>query len=443
MKNKILVIDDDHMFNEMLCEALKDEGYMPVGVLSLKEARKKLYDEYFHCVLLDLRLPDGNGMELVEMASTISTVIVMSAHGDIRSAVNAVKKGAFNFLEKPFELNHALIEIKRAINYRKLELENEELSKLTGGERKLNLVGNSTEMVKIKKTIDTIANKSVSVLIEGESGTGKEVVANLIHRLSGRKKFVALNCSAIPENLFESELFGHEKGAFTGADTLKKGMVEDADGGTLFLDEISEMPLSLQPKLLRFLESGSFKRLGSIMAKRVNVRLICATNRNLLDEVEKGRFRADLYYRLNVVKIAIPPLRNRIEDIAPLVNYFIPLLKREIGIAEDIKVSEDFIEALMNYKWPGNVRELRNVLLSIIAIYGDHGVLETWMLPEDMQKPEMEKKLPLGEMPLEELEKDYTERLLRKYNGNKTKVARVLGISKSTLYTKLKRWKLD
>ena len=443
MKKKILVIDDDQMFNEMLCEALKDAGYTPVGVMTLGEAREKLYNDYFHCVLLDLRLPDGNGMELVEIASAVSTVIVMSAHGDINSAVSAVKKGAFNFLEKPFDLDHALIEIKRAMSYRKLELENEELSRLTSTERKLNLVGKSTEMMKIKKTVETIAGKNVSVLIEGDSGTGKEVVANLIHRLSGRKKFVALNCSAIPENLFESELFGHEKGAFTGADTFKKGLVEEADGGTLFLDEISEMPLSLQPKLLRFIERGNFKRLGSTLEKRVNVRLICATNRNLLNEMEKGRFRADLYYRLNVVKIKLPPLKERIEDIPLLVNHFIPILQKEVGITEKIDVSSDFMEMLMNYDWPGNVRELRNVLLSIIAIYGEHKTLEKWMLPENMQKLVKKASPSFEEMSLEELEKDYTERLLRKYNGNKTKVARALGISKSTLYTKLKRWNLD
>ncbi|AKI96995.1 sigma-54-dependent transcriptional regulator [Kosmotoga pacifica] len=443
MIKKILVVDDDLAFNEMLCEALKDEGYEPQGVTTLKEARERLYSDSFHCVLLDLRLPDGDGMELVETASSLSAVVVMSAHGNIDSAVRAVKKGAFNFLEKPFDLNHALIEIERAIDYRDLELENEELSKLTGDKFHVDLIGESPSVVRIKKMMESIAGKKISILIEGESGTGKEVVARLIHKLSGRKRFVALNCAAIPENLFESELFGHEKGAFTGAVTSKKGLVEEADGGTLFLDEISEMPLNLQPKLLRFIENNSFKRLGGASEKTVNVRLICATNRKLAEEVKEGKFRADLYYRLNVVKIELPPLRERKEDIPLLVKHFVPVLQKEVGLNRRIDISPDFMDMLLHYDWPGNVRELRNTLLSVIAIHDDIERLEAWMLPENILEAVSERRNLPEEPSLEELEKEYTENLLKKYKGNKTRVARALGISKSTLYTKLKRWGLD
>ncbi|ACR80282.1 sigma-54-dependent transcriptional regulator [Kosmotoga olearia] len=443
MKRKLLVVDDDMAFNLILCEALESEGYLVTKAHDLKSAKELLQEESFDCALLDIRLPDGDGIELIDFARSQETiVIVMSAHGNIETAVSAVKKGAYNFLEKPFDLNHALVEVERALKFAELQREHRLLLKKV---KQLGftdeLLGVSESIVSIKKLIENIAPKKVTVLIQGESGTGKEVIARMIHKLSGRKEFVDINCGAIPENLFESEIFGYEKGAFTGAGDSKKGLVEEADRGTLFLDEISELPITLQPKLLRFIETGTFQRIGSTKRKKTDVRIICATNRDLEKLVEEGKFREDLFYRLNVVRIKLPPLRERPEDIAILAKQFVKDISAELGLRKRPKISETFIQALMNYHWPGNVRELRNCLLSILAVHDSSETLEEWMLFDVLgSRIDNSRDASNEDLTLEELEKRYIRKLLKKYSGNKTKVAQVLGISKSTLYEKLKRW---
>lgn len=438
MKSKVLLVDDDLAFNGLLGSALEEEGYEVVQVYNLAQAKKQISEEFFDCLILDVRLPDGSGLDILSEASTNTPVIVVSAHGDINTAIDAVRKGAFNFLEKPFDLTHALLEVKRAIEFSEVSRERDSLAERIIAEPSVEIVGNSNNILQLRETISIIAQKKVTVLLEGESGTGKEVVARSIHQQSGRRKFVPINCGAIPENLFESELFGYEKGAFTGAMNSKPGLIEESHRGTLFLDEISEMPLAMQVKLLRVLETSSSQRLGGNSFRKLDLRVVAATNRDLESAVAKGDFRSDLYYRLNVVKIKIEPLRERREDIPLLIDYFLPKLCDELGLKKVPKVPENFVKRMKEYDWPGNIRELRNKLLSILAMNGRLDNLSHSFLPERVQPEETEFKFE--EVTLDELERSYVRWLIDQHKGNKTKVAKILGISKSTLYEKLKRW---
>ncbi|RLL91745.1 Fis family transcriptional regulator, partial [Mesotoga sp. HF07.pep.5.2.highcov] len=358
MKRKVLVVDDDLAFNGLLGAALEEEGYEVVQVYNLEQTLKQISEEVFDCLILDVRLPDGSGLDIISEAALSSPVIVVSAHGDINTAIDAVKKGAFNFLEKPFDLNHALLEVKRAIEFSEVSRERDSLADLVTTEPSVEIIGKSKNILELKQMIAAIAPKKVTVLLEGESGTGKEVVARSIHQKSGRGKFVPINCGAIPENLFESELFGYEKGSFTGAMNSKPGLIEESHRGTLFLDEISEMPLPMQVKLLRVLETSSSQRLGGTTSRKLDLRVIAATNRDLEVEVSKGNFRSDLYYRLNVVKIKIDPLREKREDIPILIHHFLPRLCEELGMKKPPTIPEDFMNKMKAYDWPGNIREL-------------------------------------------------------------------------------------
>jgi DNA-binding NtrC family response regulator len=371
-------------------------------------------------------------------AAQSAPIIVVSAHGDINTAIDAVRKGAFNFLEKPFDLTHALLEVKRSIEYSELSRERDDLAGMVGGDTLSEFVGKSPSVIRLKETISMIAPKKVTVLLEGESGTGKEIVARAIHQLSGRKRFVAINCGAIPENLFESELFGYEKGAFTGALHSRPGLIEESSRGTLFLDEVSEMPPALQVKLLRVLETSTNQRLGGNVSRRLDLRVIAATNRDLESYVIGGQFRSDLYYRLNVVKLRIAPLREKREDIPVLVEYFLPRLCQELGLRKPPALSAGLLDEMMGYDWPGNIRELRNKLLSLLAVNGDREILSSIGL----ENPENEKCIEKAfeEVSLDEMEKRYISWLLKRHSGNKSETARILEISKSTLYEKIKRW---
>jgi len=438
MNRRILLVDDDLAFNGLLAAALREEGYDVTQVYNLKQAEKSLLDEFFDCVILDVRLPDGSGLDLLPDAAQTAPVIVVSAHGDINTAIDAVRKGAFNFLEKPFDLTHALLEVKRSIEYSELSRERDDLAGMVGGDTLSEFVGKSPSVIRLKETISMIAPKKVTVLLEGESGTGKEIVARAIHQLSGRKRFVAINCGAIPENLFESELFGYEKGAFTGALHSRPGLIEESSRGTLFLDEVSEMPLALQVKLLRVLETSTNQRLGGNISRRLDLRVIAATNRDLESYVTAGQFRSDLYYRLNVVKLKIAPLREKREDIPVLVEYFLPRLCQELGLRKNPMIPAGLLDEMMGYDWPGNIRELRNKLLSMLAVNGDREILSSIGL----ENPENEKCVEKGfeEVSLDEMERRYISWLLKRHSGNKSETARVLKISKSTLYEKMKRW---
>lgn len=440
MKSRILLVDDDLAFNGLLGAALEEEGYEVVQVYNLAQAKKQISEEIFDCLILDVRLPDGSGLEILPEASANTPVIVVSAHGDINTAIEAVRNGAFNFLEKPFDLTHALLEVKRAIEFSEVSRERDNLAEMVVAEPPVEILGNSKSVIRMKETIEMIAPKKVTVLLEGESGTGKEVVARTIHQKSGRKKFVPINCGAIPENLFESELFGYEKGAFTGAMNSKPGLIEESHRGTLFLDEISEMPLPMQVKLLRVLETSSSQRLGGTNSRKLDLRVIAATNRDLEIAVAEGVFRSDLFYRLNVVRLKIDPLRERREDIPLLISHFLPTLCDELGMKRISKVPEEFTESMKDYDWPGNVRELRNRLLSILAVNGTLKSLSRSTTPE--RKQALEDDFRFKEVSLDELERRYIYWLIERNEGNKTRVAKILGISKSTLYEKLKRWNI-
>jgi DNA-binding NtrC family response regulator len=433
---EILVVEDDTSLNRLICKALEIEGHNVNGVKSLSEARKTLENFCYDLTVLDLMLPDGNGLDILDELVKKSEVIVISAHGDINTAVKAVQLGAFNFIPKPFELASLTTEVERALESRALRLENRSLR------LPMNLVGESAVMRRLRDVITTVASKNVTVLIQGESGTGKEVVARSIWKLSDRANapFVAVNCGAIPEELFESELFGYEKGAFTGAMKSKAGKIELADTGILFLDEIGELPKSVQVKLLRVLENSEVERLGGTKPKKVNVRILSATNRNLEEAVKKGEFREDLYYRINVVKIEVPPLRERKEDIPILVEHFSKLFSKQLNVEFKI-FDQEAINALKSYDFPGNVRELQNVVRSALVFSNGKEIRAEDLTIQANGKTEEYVKIPIGSS-LEKAEKLIIESTLKKFKGNKTKTAKVLGIGLSTLHMKLNQWRL-
>ncbi len=439
---KILVVEDDRSMNYLLRMALKEEGYDVNGVFSLREAYEEIATQVYDVILLDLKLPDGNGMELInELSDSVvdTRIIVITAHGTINTAVEAVKKGAYNFITKPFEMEKLLIEIRRAIETISLSRENADLKLLASDPVKW-IVGESEAMHEVKKKIRTVSSLDIEVLITGESGTGKELVAHAIHYLSPRKKkpFIAINCGAIPEDLVESELFGYEKGAFTGAVSSKPGKFELANGGTLFLDEIGELSKNAQVKLLRVLEDHKVERVGSTKTREVDVRIISATNRDLEKEMKEGRFRDDLYYRIKVFTIEIPPLRQRKEDIPFLLNHFLKQYSAELG--KDVKkLTPDALRALQAYDFPGNVRELQNILKSaIVNCQTDTISLEDLPI-ESKNKETIDIDIPVG-LPLKEVEKAVIIKTLKHFKGDKAKTAKVLNMSLSSLYNKINQW---
>jgi len=443
-KSKILVVEDDQSMNYLLRMALKEEGYEVNGAFSLRESYEEISSEVYDVILLDLKLPDGNGMELIdEMSKSVvdTRIIVLTAHGTINTAVEAVKKGAYNFITKPFEMEKLLIEIKRAIETINLLRENADLKSLTSESLDW-IVGESDTIKEVKEKIRTVSSLDIEVLITGESGTGKELVAHAIHYLSPRKKkpFIAINCGAIPEDLMESELFGYEKGAFTGAISSKPGKFELANDGTLFLDEIGELPKNAQVKLLRVLEDHKVERVGSTRSRDVDVRIISATNRNLEEEMKKGTFRDDLYYRIKVFTIEMPPLRERKEDIPLLLNYFLNRYSAELG--KDVrKVSPEVARVFQTYDFPGNIRELQNILKSaIVSCQTD--TISPGDLPRGLDKGKtMDIDVPVG-LPLKEIEKAVIIKTLKHFKGDKAKTARALNMSLSSLYNKINQWKI-
>ncbi|GAB6190086.1 sigma-54 dependent transcriptional regulator [Marinitoga arctica] len=435
---KILIIEDDKILNKTMCEFLNKFDYKTICAMRGLEGLDIAKNENPDMVILDLRLPDVNGMELIEqLKKYVSEIIIITAHGDVADAVKATKLGVYNFLEKPVDLKVLINEVNRALETIKLRKEINILKK------KLHefpeLIGNSRYIEQIKEKIKLIAPKNIPVLITGESGTGKEIIAQLMHKFSNRKNFIAVNCGAIPPDLFESELFGYEKGAFTGAEQAKPGKFEMANNGTLFLDEIGELPKNMQVKLLRVLESKEVERIGSTKTIKINVRIIAATNRDLKKMVEENKFREDLYFRLSVIQITAEPLRKHKEDISLLVNYFIHKANEEFGTK--VKgIEPDVIELLRKYDWPGNVRELKNVIYSMVAIAPDE-ILDKTLLPANIRESEGLEyiKIPVG-LPLDEIEKRYLYKTIEYTNNNKTHAAKLLGISKMTLFSKLKKW---
>ncbi len=451
---RVLIIDDEPFHAETVAESLERVGYECVVATSGSEGAEKIQEEEFDVILTDLRMEDMDGLAIVRKAKVDSPeaeVVVITGHGDVKTAVEAIKLGAANYLTKPVDLSELRAIVARAAERLHLARANRnlrrQLDERFGFE---GVIGNSPKMHEVLAKLKDIAPTSATVLIHGETGTGKELVAKAVHTNSPRKNkpFVAMNCTALNENLLEDELFGHEAGSFTGAERMRKGRFEFANGGTLFLDEVGDMPPNLQAKLLRVLENKEVFRIGSNEAIKVNVRLLSATNRDLEAAVANGSFRQDLYFRLKVVTVKLPPLRERREDIPLLAAHFLKEFsqmhgKRVKGIAESVR------KAMAAYHWPGNVRELRNLIESMVV--QDHdGILSM----DDIQEGDSLCRLPPADehapgpanlvgRPLSEVERYYIEQTLELTNGNRVEAARLLGIGERTLYRVIQDWKVQ
>ncbi len=447
MKNrlKLILVDDDKIFSKVMKKELTRMGYSVVctdrGETAIEELQKRNYD----VMVLDINMPGIGGLKTLESAREMDSemeVIMLTGQATIDSAVESMKMGAYDYLTKPCRLNELDILLKKACEKRQLSKENISLKRLaTSKEHDNVMVSQSDKMKPVSNLINKVSKTDSTVLIQGESGTGKELVARDIHEKSVRNKFpfVAVNCAALQDTLFESELFGHVKGAFTGADETRLGLFEAADNGTLFLDEVGELPINVQAKLLRVLETGEIRRLGESKVIFVGTRIITATNKDLVSEVKKGSFREDLFFRLNIVQISLPPLRNRKDDIPLLVQHF--LKKNKINTV-DKKVSPDALESMANYNWPGNIRELENLIENMLIVVDDQeiGVCD---LPEKIRGHIVRKDYGLdADVTLSDLEKQQIIKTLSKMNGNKTHVAQTLGISIKTLYNKIKSYNI-
>jgi DNA-binding NtrC family response regulator len=458
---KILIIEDDKNTLEGLSEILKQEGFEVSGARESKIGLEEIQNNFFDVILTDLMLPDMDGLELTKKIKEISQgsmVIIITAYGSVKNAVQSMKVGAFDYLTKPIDIDELLIIIRRAINEQKLIQENVDLKdKMVSRYRVDNIIGGSGVMQEIFKQVFKVASTDSTVLIRGESGTGKELIARAIHFNSKRKEepMIEVNCSSLPETLLESELFGYEKGAFTGAVKTKKGRFELADKGTIFLDEIGDISMNVQIKLLRVLQEKRFTRLGGTKDITVDVRVIAATNSDLEKSMHEGRFRDDLYYRLNVIPIVLPPLRDKKEDIPSLIEYFVKKYceKNNISVKQ---ISPEVVELSMNHDWPGNVRELENAVENAVVM-GEKNII----MPEDFplylrfkdgingaSLSQLEKGefsvISEGDLEkqLENAEKYILKKTIDKAGGNKSKAAKMLGISLRNMRYKIKKYNL-
>jgi len=455
-KPTVLVVDDEEKIQKLLALNLRN-SYRVIVAGNVDEAVAYLEKGEVDLVLTDLKLPGEDGIAMLKKVKAFDSsipVVLMTAYGTVENAVEAMKLGAFDYLLKPVKMKEVVVTVQKALSYRFLLAENRRLKEQLKGIYSFeNIVCVSPRMQQILKLVKQVAESKVTVLIQGETGTGKELIARMIHRVSPRasKPFVAVNCSAIPEELLESEFFGHEKGAFTSAVTRKRGKFELADGGSLFLDEVSEMPLSLQPKLLRVLEEQTFTRVGGVDSIQVDVRLIAATNRDLQTEVESGRFRKDLYYRLKVVPIVLPPLRERREDIASLVRLF---LKKHAGNtgSKVAGISREALSILENYHWPGNVRELENVILRAMVVAQDDRI-EVEHLPDEIRgltslRPVDREGLRLAkkkakQQAVYQVERQFVLEALKQSGGNISQAARKAMMDRRQFQAMMKRCKVS
>jgi two-component system response regulator AtoC len=444
MKETILIIEDEKLMRVTIEDSLKASGYGVIACENGADGLAVFKDGPCDVVVTDIRLPDKNGLEILREVNALSDVpvIVMTAFGTIKDAVEAMKLGAFDYITKPFSLDEFRMLIERALEMKRLREDNIRLRKDINRYFCFpNIIGESAVMKKVFSLIEKVAASDSTVLILGESGTGKELVATTIHYQSPRKDkpLIKINCAALPETLIESELFGHEKGAFTGAIRRKPGRFELANNGTIFLDEIGDMPLSTQTRLLRVIQEKTFERVGGTETLKIDVRVITATNRNLEEEIKAGRFREDLYYRLNVIPVVIPPLRERREDIPALVDFV--LSKCRNRTAKTVRFSKDAMTALLQYDYPGNVRELENIVERGAALAASD-VIEKDDLPSVIfKKSESNGSVSLAEVAAG-AEKEHIIRMLAVAQGNKTKAAEMLGISRKTLWEKMNSYGL-
>ena len=448
----ILLADDDENLRRVLEYQLTEAGYNVTTAADGARALEIFSSEDFDGVITDLRMPKLSGLEFLEKIKAVNSeipVIVITAFGEVETAVAAMKAGAFDYINKPFNRDEILLTLNRALNFSETKNENRHLRELLDKEFRLeNVIGDAPAMRSVLNTVGRVSRSDATVLLTGESGTGKELIAKGIH-FSGKRKdkpFIAINCAAIPETLIEAELFGYKRGSFTGATQDTKGKFEAANGGTLFLDEISQMPLALQPKLLRVLQEQEITRVGESTARKIDVRIIAATNQNLEKMVEDGAFREDLYFRLAVVPVNLPPLRTRREDIPLLVNHFFKLSKEKHGF-ENLKMSREVMNALSNYSFPGNVRELEN-LIERMVVLSDENSLTMEDVPDYITKPvqvfgSVKFELPPDSISLDEVEREIIRYALEMHNGNQSQTARYLGITRSALIYRLEKQNLD
>lgn len=451
MSGKVLIVDDEKLMRISLESQLKKEGYDVTSIDNAIDGLKIVKSEEFDVVLTDLRLSGISGIDFLKEIKKYNQeiiVVIMTAYVTLESAVSAIKEGAYDYIAKPFSTDELIIKLQRALHHKNTAAEVSRLRKEVQAEFEFwNIIGKSEEIGKVLETVKSVSDRDTTVLIRGESGTGKEKIAGAIHYHSSRKNgpFIRVSCAALNREILESELFGHEKGAFTGAVKTRRGRFELADGGSIFLDDVDDIPLDMQVKLLRVLQERNFERVGGEETLRVDVRIICATKKDLLEQVKEGYFREDLFYRLNVVQIHIPPLRERREDIPLLINYF---LKKFVSQYEDAlpDISQETMNVLIAYDWPGNVRELENVIEHAVAFSKSKGI-SLDALPEYLRKVDIKTDLLSMDLSdkqnislqdaLTEVEKKLIQWAYQKASGNQVKMAEILGIPRTTLRNRL------
>ena len=448
----VLLADDDESLRRVLEYQLAEAGYRVLIAGDGAAALEIFTGREIDCVVTDLRMPRLSGLDLLNRLKAIrqeTPVVVITAFGEVETAVSAMRAGAFDYVTKPFNRDEILLTVERALSFSRTIEENRQLRKLLGESFRIkNVIGDSPKMREVLSVVERVAKADITVLIAGESGTGKELVAKGIH-FSGRradKPFIALNCAAIPETLIESELFGYRRGAFTGASADTKGKFEEATGGTLFLDEISAMPLNLQPHLLRVLQEQEIVRLGESKPRKIDVRIIAATNRSLETMIEDGALREDLYYRLAVVPVNLPPLRERREDIPLLIEYFLAKAGKKYGFHNYLNIEHEVFAALSNYSFPGNVRELENLIERMVVLSNGEKITVA-DLPENIRQPRptvgnVTLELPPGGVSLDEIEREIIRRALEMHGGNRTRAARYLDITRSALLYRMQKYDL-
>ena len=441
MSDSILIVDDERGIRESLSAVLRDEGFTASAVASGEECLQALAGRAYACVLLDVWLPGISGLETLRQmreSNFDAAVVIISGHGNVETAVRATKLGAFDFIEKPLSIEKTVLTVRNALRQRQLERANAEMSAELSAEYAM--VGESVAMRALRKQIAVVAPTDGRVLISGESGAGKELVARAIHAQSRRAAatFIEVNSAAIPEELIESELFGHVKGSFTGATAAKKGKFEIADGATLFLDEVSDMSANVQAKVLRVLEEQRFEPVGSNTPINVDVRVIAATNKRLDEEIEKGTFRADLFFRLNVIPFEVPPLRERIEDVPRLIEHFNQRFANAYG-RKPKEFEPEAIELMQRYSWPGNVRELRNTIERVVIMHQSHRVsIKDLPTFGDAEPPASSYRFPSFKEASDAYHREFIQRKLDEAEGNVSRAAELMGIDRSHLYRRMK-----